>query len=89
MTVCTVEQMFERAHHDLNVNSYGGGDGKCQACGASECQARESAVTLFSRYAMFVLPSRLPGASRPERLGLRRVNPGPTRRPDRLRPPTC
>jgi hypothetical protein len=46
--------------------------GRCLACGSlGPCWRRENAVVVFSR--TLRLPTRLPGASRPELVGARRV----------------
>jgi hypothetical protein len=48
--------------------------GRCRGCGApGPCWRRETAVAVFSRYAR--LPRRVPGLSRPELVGARRLQP--------------
>jgi hypothetical protein len=49
--------------------------GRCLECGApGPCWRRETAVVVFSRFLR--LPRRVPGSSRPELIGSRRVNAG-------------
>lgn len=56
---------------DQHVTSCG--TGRCIDCGAfGPCQTRETAISVFSRYLW--LPTRTPGATRPELAGARRVH---------------
>ncbi|GAA4690981.1 hypothetical protein [Phytohabitans rumicis] len=47
--------------------------GRCLKCGAlGPCYRRETATVVFSRFLR--LPSRIPGLTKPELVGARRVN---------------
>jgi hypothetical protein len=46
-------------------------DGRCMACGTENCPPRSSALSLLASARQ--LPSRRPGATRPELIGARRV----------------
>lgn len=71
MTTYSAAEQLEQAQTviDLHVTAT---DGRCRACGAwGPCYRRETAVKLFSRFLR--LPRRVPGASRPELVGAKRI----------------
>lgn len=60
------------AQAELNRHAVSSADGRCIGCGSlGSCSVRESAVRVF-RIALR-LPRRVPGATRPELIGARRV----------------
>jgi hypothetical protein len=57
-------------------------DGRCLKCGVpGPCYRREAAVVVFSRFLR--LPRRIPGLTRPELIGARRVQVRPRRTDNR------
>ncbi|GAA1799293.1 hypothetical protein HC028_16240 [Planosporangium flavigriseum] len=60
------------AQEVLDRHATSSADGLCIECGVpGPCYRRETAVVIFSRYLR--LPRRIPGATRPELVGARRV----------------
>ncbi len=72
MTVYSVSRndVVQRAQETLDAHVPAADTGRCLTCEEMDCPHREEAVRVFSRY--LLLPSRRPGASRPERMTLRR-----------------
>ena len=69
----TAHDQLISAQRTLDKHITASGTGRCMACGAaSPCYRRESAVRIFSR--SLRLPTRRPGATRPELVGARMVN---------------
>jgi hypothetical protein len=68
----TAEKALRAAQDLLNAHVTSSGTGRCLECDVpGPCPRRENAVVIFSR--TLRLPKRLPGASRPELVGARRV----------------
>lgn len=64
---------LSEAQSILDAHVTSSGTGRCLACGSpGPCWRRESAVAIFSR--SLRLPTRRPGASRPELINARCVN---------------
>jgi hypothetical protein len=65
-----------KAQRDLDTHVTSGATGRCLTCGMpGPCQARENAVETWSR-AVYRLPRRRPGITRPELIGARLVGGG-------------
>lgn len=63
---------IDRAQTVLDLHTVSSADGKCLACGmAGPCAEQERAARVFAL--ALRLPRRVPGASRPELVGARRV----------------
>ena len=72
-TYDTAEHLLAQAQDVLNWHVTSIANGLCIQCGLpGPCWHRETAAVMFSRYSR--LPRRLPGASRPELVGARRVD---------------
>jgi hypothetical protein len=68
----TADAQLGPAQAILNEHVTSSATGRCLACDSpGPCWRRENAVVIFSR--TLRLPTRLPGASRPELVGARRV----------------
>lgn len=68
----SADRLLENAQAVLNEHVTGSGTGQCLVCGVpGPCWRRENAVVIFSR--SLRLPTRLPGATRPEIIGAVRV----------------
>jgi hypothetical protein len=66
------EHQLAEAQAVLNLHSTSSATGLCQVCGVpGPCFRRESAISIFSRYLR--LPRRVPGLSKPDLIGARRV----------------
>lgn len=72
---CTVSvsEIVAHAQDTLNRHVLAAHTGRCMSCGALDCQRREEAVRIFSRYHTHYLPARNPGATRPELMTMRRI----------------
>ena len=69
------DQLAE-AQRTLDTHVTSSATGRCLQCGAlGPCYLRENAVETWSR-AIFRLPHRRPGATRPELIGARQVSAG-------------
>jgi hypothetical protein len=69
------DEQLAAAQHTLDTHITSSATGRCLACGSfGPCYKRETAVVIFSR--TLRLPRRLPGATRPELVGARRVGRG-------------
>lgn len=65
-------EQVDAAQVALERHAVSSADGRCLSCGtAGPCASREAAVLVFTR--SLRLPSRRPGATRPELIGARRV----------------
>jgi hypothetical protein len=60
------------AQQTLDTHITSSATGSCLACGLRACPDREAAMVVFSR--SLRLPRRHPGATRPELVGLRRID---------------
>lgn len=70
----SAEMQLGEAQRILDAHVTSSATGRCLACGSpGPCWRRESAVAIFSR--SLRLPTRCPGASRPELINARRVTP--------------
>jgi len=80
MTTCTGEgEQLAIAQQVLDEHITSSVDGRCLKCGVpGPCYRRETAVVVFSRFLR--LPRRIPGLTRPELVGSRRVQVRPPRR---------
>lgn len=68
----SAEEQLAEAQRTLDTHITSSANGRCLACGVhGPCHKREGAVTVFSR--TLRLPSRRPGATRPELVNARRV----------------
>ena len=68
----SAEQQLRAAQTTLDEHVTSSATGRCLACGSlGPCWRRENAVVIFSR--TLRLPTRRPGASRPELLNARRI----------------
>jgi hypothetical protein len=68
----TADEKLSEAQALLDEHVTSSATGRCLACDSlGPCWRRENAVVIFSR--TLRLPTRLPGASRPELVGARRV----------------
>ncbi|MFI9640005.1 hypothetical protein ACIG87_08040 [Micromonospora sp. NPDC051925] len=68
----SAEEQLSDAQRTLDTHITSSATGRCLACGThGPCYKREGAVTVFSR--TLRLPSRRPGATRPELINARRV----------------
>jgi hypothetical protein len=66
-------RLLAEAQEVLDRHATSSATGLCVLCGHSgPCPRRETAAVIFSRYHR--LPRRLPGASRPELNGARRID---------------
>jgi hypothetical protein len=69
------DEQLTAAQRTLDTHITSSATGRCLACGSfGPCYKRETAVVIFSR--TLRLPRRLPGATRPELVGARRVGRG-------------
>lgn len=67
------DQQLAIAQQVLNDHVADGVSGRCRRCAApSPCWRRETAVVVFSRFSR--LPRRVPGSTRPELVGARRLH---------------
>jgi hypothetical protein len=70
----TADQRLAEAQRTLDTHITSSATGHCLACGIlGPCWRRENAVVVFSR--TLRLPRRQPGATRPELVGARRLDP--------------
>jgi hypothetical protein len=68
----SADRLLAEAQAVLDEHVTGSGTGRCLSCGvAGPCWRRENAVVIFSR--SLRLPTRQPGATRPEIIGAVRV----------------
>lgn len=68
----SADYQLREAQRLLDRHVTSSGTGRCLECGAvGPCWRRENAVVVFSR--TLRLPTRLPGASQPELISLRRI----------------
>jgi hypothetical protein len=68
----SADQQLDRAQRVLDTHVTSSATGCCLECGTvGPCWRRESAVVVFSR--TLRLPTRQPGASRPELINARRI----------------
>lgn len=64
---------YDEAQAAISRHVTSSGTGRCLRCDAyGPCSTREAAIRLMGRYMW--LPTREPGASRPELVGARRVH---------------
>jgi hypothetical protein len=64
-------EQVEAAQAEFDAHVTGGADGQCLTCRDRPCPGQAAALRTLARYGR--LPCRRPGATRPERIGLRRV----------------
>jgi hypothetical protein len=64
-------EQVEAAQAEFDAHVPGGADGECLTCRDRPCPGQATALRTLARYGW--LPRRSPGATRPERIGLRRV----------------
>jgi hypothetical protein len=57
------------AQAEFDVHVVSSGDGQCVTCAGSPCPGQASALRALAQYDQ--LPRRRPGATRPDRIGLR------------------
>jgi hypothetical protein len=68
----TADEQLGEAQRVLDTHITSSANGRCLVCGTpGPCYKRENAVVIFSR--TLRLPHRIPGATRPELVGARRV----------------
>jgi hypothetical protein len=66
------ERQLAEAQAVLSLHATSSATGLCRVCGIpGPCYRRETAMSIFSRYHR--LPRRIPGLSKPELVGARRV----------------
>jgi hypothetical protein len=66
------EDQLTEAQHIIDRHVTSSADGRCLECQVTApCPVREMAVAIFSRSSR--LPRRVPGATRPELVGARRI----------------
>ncbi len=71
----TADEQLAAAQRVLDTHITSSATGRCLQCGTlGPCYKRETAVVVFSR--TLRLPSRRPGATRPELVGARRLGAG-------------
>jgi hypothetical protein len=59
------------AQADFEAHVMSSGDGTCVTCASGSCPGQANAVRVLMQYGQ--LPRRRPGATRPDRIGLRRL----------------
>jgi hypothetical protein len=67
----TAVEQVEAALAEFDAHVPGGADGQCLTCRDRPCPGQAPALRTLAQYGR--LPRRRPGATRPERIGLRRV----------------
>jgi hypothetical protein len=60
------------AQADFDAHVRSSGDGQCVTCADGSCSGQTNALRVLTQYGQ--LPRRRPGATRPDRIGLRRLD---------------